>query len=334
MKKLQNKGFTLIELLVVLVVVSIVGIYAFKQHKNQSLSNYYNTQVKRLNETGSLLQSAVFQMGVPNSLEDMITNGYDYSCEASGGGNLEYCTHINKTLWGEKITLISENDGKIHSILVPMTKLSKRDRSLFIGLASKELPHVTVDGTNLKISYSLLSTKTWTINTGGGDGDGDGGGTVDSNLYIPADGSKPLKSDWIVGDKQITDVRDITLTTTDGKTQLSVSNGLIRDSGTLLSGELVPKPICDKRDTEPKILTWFNGIAPSNLVTDEFTSISSVYSRPIDNGDSWILWTSFTALSTYSDKYEVYNSYADRGTSSSKKASILMGYMTMCRNKK
>ncbi len=145
-RKIRNKGFTLIELLVVLVVITVIGVYAGKQYKHRELVRYYNTQVERLNQTGNLIQSAVFQMGVPDSLEQMMARGYDYSCENTAGGRLDHCSHINETMWGEKINLISENNDKIHSILVPMLKLSEKERNLFIGLATKSIPHASVDG--------------------------------------------------------------------------------------------------------------------------------------------------------------------------------------------
>lgn len=324
MKTHPQNGFSLIELLVVLAVLSVVLVYGYNLLAMAAKNERLETQVNRLVDLGALIQEATYQIGVPTSMQQMIDNGYDNKCLPSTA--IDSCSHINKTMWGGKITITPNATDKFTSVNVSLKGLSTKDKSTFIGLVTRKIPYSSANNDNVKISYSLLSNKTWTINAGGS-----GGGNTDN--YIPADGSKKLTNDWVVGDKAITNVKDVIIKNGNDPQTVSIAKGIIRTSGTALSGENVDKPICSLTNTKPVILTWFNGIAPNNISTQEFTSISSVYARPIDNGKSWTLWTSFTALNVNTNTYDIYNSYDDRNNVLAQKAKVLMGYITMCRNK-
>ncbi|HIF9337778.1 TPA: prepilin-type N-terminal cleavage/methylation domain-containing protein [Photobacterium damselae] len=324
-KKTEN-GFTLIELLVVLAVLTVLMIVGSQYYSKWQLGQKYEKQTTRLLILETLIQQATFQSGLPSSLEEMMSRGYDVSCPTTSA----QCLHINKTMWGSKITLSTNATNMTAKLTVPLTGLPHVDRQTFLRIAKKRLPYAVEQGNNLILSSVLLNNKTWTIHSTGGSG-----GDVDGSLYIPNDGSQPLTGDWDVGDKKVTNVKDVIIGSDNPLTGgASVSAGLIRTSGSALSGQVIPKPKCTFEGAKPQLMTWFTGIAPNFDEGSRYTSISSVYARGIDQGNSWKLWTSFTAYNTQLGRYVVYNSTEKDPTVNPMiklTTPVMMGYITLCR---
>lgn len=319
MKKKQIGG-SLIETLVSVTILSIVFSIIATNYVKYQRRKTIEIQMERFQNTIALVQQYTYRNGRPNNLNQVLTKGYSFQC-----GIHSECTRLDITNWNTRVTLNHNSDLSSYWLSFKMPSV-RSTRSTVTGFLYNSFPMISIDGNNAKIIINLLDNKGWTISQPSDD--------IDVSAYIHQDGSTKLTSDWNVGDHAITNVKDVTLSIPNHPA-ISVSNGLIRSSGYAKSGSKIKMPICNLTNGEkPIVITWFNGIAPSN--SGVFSNISSIYANAYPSIDNkhWLLNTRFVAYSNDKHKFILYNDINESQTLDDTKdhADVLMGYITMCKN--
>lgn len=354
MKKINKQsGFTLIELLVTLAIVSVIMVLGINKLRDYNDYKRMELQVKRLDDTATYIQNYTYNYGIPATFAQLTEKKYAPMCDLVGSKD---CIPQNQTLWRSEI-LITKGDNDTVSLKIPVKKLSAKDRQYFKLQLRTRFPYVLEKDGYQTVTINLKTKTQW--NSGGGSS------KPVSGDYLMTNGSKKLTGDWDVGNKNITNVKDVLLSlNTDAGGATSVKNkhistraGVIRDANEVPSGTFVKMPTCSnevvtdgamndrayrnqKYVFQPQILYWFNGVTPIDYADNNFNSISAIKSvaDPDRKKGYWFLWTSFNAYSSHDQRFELFNPFPAKGQAAdtmtmpqwTRRANVTMGYITRC----
>lgn len=291
MKKYQE-GLAIVQLMLVLTVIAVVGASLSNKWRVQQFEKQAELAADALVETISLIQAyendslqpTNTKLRFPQAMNDLVIGGYAEACSTNDFTALGKCRPIDRTLWGDTISITSYDENlvstpkvKTHAQLTyPLTAIrDTNQRKRVASMIGRSIPFVEIDASsnNVKIRVNRSGT------------------SVRSDVFIRRNGEDTLTNDWDVGNQAILNVKDITIRNSNGS-QRSVAGGVIKSfTGVNLTN--VTKHSCPSGFT-PNIVTSIRGVFPS-IQNNNFTQIGAIKTYAEDRSSYWVIHLDYYA---------------------------------------
>ncbi|WP_299571622.1 hypothetical protein [uncultured Shewanella sp.] len=221
----------------------------------------------------------------PQDLLDLVSEGYAEACSDSDFTITGKCRPINKTPWGDTITVQTFDADETTSpklkthleMTYPLTSVGdSSDRKRIGSIFGQSIPFAVVDsGSNtIKIRVNRSGT------------------SIRSDVYLRRSGEDRLTGDWDVGDHALVNTKDVTIRNSDGS-QRSLAGGVVR-SFTALHEDRVTKHKCPSGFT-PNINVSVKGLFHFTDA-NQFTSTGAVTAYASSVNTYWEIRLEYYAL--------------------------------------
>lgn len=286
MKKQQ--GFSLIGMLLAMTVFAIsIAVYIpYKQKlKEQDDAVVFMQQAKHLieqiqlfNYRKSTTEDNFNRDDWPSSLNALMTDypGTFWPVCSESAAQQGQCRRPESTPWNKPITYSIEHVGlSIYNAFLTIPISQTGDKKAVWARPFYDLSGVTKQPNgDLKIEIKPLLN------------------SIAYDAFLKKDGSTPLTDDWDVGNKNILNVKDITLLNADG-TMTSVAAGLTRSRFTARHNTVIKHPSCPA-GFRPQVQLAVQGNIPQSTRND-FTEFGPIQIDGYDVTGGWKITTKYVA---------------------------------------
>lgn len=286
MKKQQ--GFSLIGMLLAMTVFAIsIAVYIpYKQKlKEQDDAVVFMQQTKHLieqiqffNYKKSTTEDNFNRDDWPSSLNALMTDypGTFWPVCSESAAQQGQCRRPESTPWNKPITYNIEHVGlNIYNAFLTIPISPTGDKKAVWAKPFYDLSGVTKQPNgDLKIEIKPLLN------------------SIAYDAFLKKDGSTPLTDDWDVGNKNILNVKDITLLNADG-TMTSVAAGLTRSRFTARHNAVIKHPSCPA-GFRPQVQLAVQGNIPQSSIND-FTEFGPIQIDGYDVTGGWKITTKYVA---------------------------------------
>jgi type II secretory pathway pseudopilin PulG len=297
MKKQQ--GFSLIGMLLAMTVFAIsIAVYIpYKQKlKEQYDAVVFMQQTKHLieqiqffNYKKSTTEDNFNRDDWPSSLNALMTDypGTFWPVCSESAAQQGQCRRPESTPWNKPITYNIEHVGlNIYNAFLTIPISQTGDKKAVWAKPFYDLSGVTKQPNgDLKIEIKPLLN------------------SIAYDAFLKKDGSTPLTDDWDVGNKNILNVKDITLLNADG-TMTSVAAGLTRSRFTARHNAVIKHPSCPA-GFRPQVQLAVQGNIPQSSIND-FKEFGPIQIDGYDVTGGWKITTKYVATrKSDGKKYEL-----------------------------